>query len=79
MYEFKYESNCKSCLETLYDSEYNSIDNYSFDVNKIEGIKMDLLKMESIARIVERSMIRLYSAITHFRLDNSEKYLDILE
>lgn len=23
MYEFKYERNCKSCLETLYDSKYN--------------------------------------------------------
>jgi hypothetical protein len=31
MYEFKYGRNCKSCLETLYYSEYNSIDNnYSF-------------------------------------------------
>jgi hypothetical protein len=33
--------------------------------------------MESIARIVERSMIRLYSAIKHFRLDNSEKYSEV--
>lgn len=75
MYEFKHERNCKSCLETLYYSEYNSIDNtYSFDVNKIKGIKIDLLKMENIVRIVERSMIRLYSTTTHFRLDPSEKY-----
>jgi hypothetical protein len=75
MYEFKYGSNCKSCLETLYYSEYNSIDNnYSFFVNKIKGLKIDLLKMESIARIVERSMIRLYSPTTYFRLDPSEKY-----
>jgi hypothetical protein len=78
MYEFKYGRNCKSCLETLYNSEYNSIDStYSFDVNKIKGLKIDLLKMESIVRIVERSMIRLYSTITHFRLDNSEKYSEV--
>ena len=78
MYEFKYERNCKSCLETLYNSEYNSMDNsYSFDANKIEGIKIDLLKMENIVRIMERSMIRLYSAIKHFRLDNSEKYSEV--
>gem|GEM_PF-6075185 len=56
----------------------NIIDNnYSFDVNKIEGIKIDLLKMESMVRIVERSMIRLYSATTHFRLDHSEKYSEV--
>jgi hypothetical protein len=78
MYEFKYERNCKSCLETLYYSEYNSIDNnYSFDVNKIKGLKIDLLKMEDIARIMEKSMIRLYSTTTHFRLDNSEKYSEV--
>jgi hypothetical protein len=75
MYEFKYGSSCKSCLETLYNSEYNSIDNnYSFFVNKIEGIKIYLPEIESIVRIVERSMIRLYSAISYFRLYPSEKY-----
>jgi len=50
---------------------------YSFDANKIEGIKIDLLKMENIVRIMERSMIRLYSTTTHFRLDNSEKYSEV--
>jgi len=77
MYEFKYGSNCESCLKTLYYSEYNSIDNNYFFVNKIKGLKINLLKMKSIAGIVERSMIRLYSAITHFRLDNSEKYSEV--
>jgi hypothetical protein len=78
MYEFKYESNCKSCLETLYYSEYNSIDNnYSFFVNKIKGLKIDLLKMENIVRIMERSMIRLYSPTIYFRLDPSEKYSEV--
>jgi len=75
MYEFKYGKNCKSCIETLYYSKYNSIDDsYSFYVNKIEGIKIDLLKMKNIARILERSIVRLYSTTTHFRLDPSEKY-----